>query len=84
MRSLIAGQSTLVTAALMPNSGARRTPAATSAVYTSILLGIQPWLMQVPPKAPASMTATGPQDRSSGTMTFPDPEPTMASEKCCT
>jgi len=59
-------------------------PAATSAVYTSILLGIQPRLMQVPPNRPASITATGPWPGSSGTTTFPDPEPMMAREKCCT
>jgi hypothetical protein len=46
----------------------------------SSLLGMQPRLMQVPPKAPESISATG-TSGCPGMTTFPDPEPTTTSEK---
>ena len=63
------------------NPAARRISAAASALCTKILLGMQPRLRQVPPNAPASMSATGPCAGSSGTSALPEPDPTMASVK---
>ena len=63
VRSRIDGQSTPVTSASMPKPGAVRAWTATSAVCTRILLGMQPRLRQVPPKTPASISATGPRRR---------------------
>ena len=56
------------------------------AVCTSILLGMQLGLRQVPPKAPDSISATGPctgpwRSECLGTRTLPEPEPMMTSEK---
>ena len=83
-RSCIAFQSTPPSSAPMPSPAAWRTPSATSAVCTNILLGMQPRLRQVPPKAPDSMSATGPGPGSFGTRLLPEPDPMMAREKCCT
>ncbi len=41
-----------------PNSEERRTASAAPALATSVLVGMQPVLTQVPPKAPRSTTAT--------------------------
>ena len=81
-RSWMAFQSTPVSSAPRPNPAARRISAATSALCTKILLGMQPRLRQVPPNAPASMSATGPCAGSSGTSALPEPDPMMASVKC--
>jgi hypothetical protein len=79
----MAFQSTLVSPAPRPNWPARRISAATSALCTKILLGMQPRLRQVPPNAPSSMSATGPCPGSSGTRELPEPDPMMANVKCC-
>jgi hypothetical protein len=79
VRSLMAGQSTPVSLASIPNSGACRTWSATFAASIRILLGMQPRLRQVPPNGPDSISATGPWAR--WTTTLPEPEPMMTSEK---
>jgi hypothetical protein len=42
---------------------------------------MHPRLMQVPPKAPDSISATGPGAVPAGTAMLPEPEPMTTSEK---
>ncbi len=58
LRALTAFMSTAGAPAVMPNSEARRTACAAAALATSVFVGMQPVLTQVPPKAPRSTMAT--------------------------
>ena len=77
IRSLMAGQSARSVLVRSPSWAPWRAARATSAGYTSILDGMQPRFMQVPPKAQGSAMAMS-QWSCSGPMTeFPEPPPRM-------
>src|SRR4051794_24533885 len=57
MRAITAGPS-ISTVARTPNSRPRRAPCAISAALTRALVGMHPTLIQVPPSASGSITAT--------------------------
>ena len=60
-----------------PSSGARWAERARSAVWTSILEGMQPRFIQVPPKAPGSTMATSQLSCSGPIRVLPEPAPTI-------
>jgi hypothetical protein len=76
-RSLIAGQSAPPQSARTPNRPASRTVRATSAVWTSILDGMQPRFRQVPPNLLASTTAIRHLANALSGSMLPLPAPTM-------
>ena len=62
----------------MPYSGARRAMWATRALATSVFVGVQPVLTQVPPTSLPSTTATeSPSGRPPSSVPVAWPEPTM-------
>lgn len=71
-------------ASRMPNSAARRASSATLADLTSVLVGMQATLMQVPPIIPFSTMTTGwPADAIFAARVLPPfPPPTTAISKC--
>ncbi len=58
LRALTAFMSTTGAPAETPNREARRTVSAAAALATSVFVGMQPVLTQVPPMAPRSTIAT--------------------------
>ena len=83
-RFTMKSQSTADTWVVIPKSSARRIVCMTSALWISILDGIQPRFRQVPPKGPCSTTATeSPRSAASDETSRPDPEPmTITSNDC--